>query len=117
MLQCITEYLSCGGKCPADIHTHCLFLDSLGPSGPQRALKEQAPDSGCLEDPDSGWCLELALNRCKGVGGQVLLEEGGRQGTPSSQLLGWIPGRSPWMEKYWSQTTKSIQASTNQLEL
>ena len=65
-------------------------------------MREQAPDSGwlkaldsgCLEVHDSGWRLE-ALCRCKGEGGQALLEEGGRQDRLSSQLLGWKPGRSP----------------------
>ena len=85
------NYLNCGGRCPADIHTHCQFQGSLGSSGQQKALREQALDSGRLE------ALRLeALSRRRGGGGQGLEgEEEVRQGRSSSLLLGRKPGLSP----------------------
>ena len=96
------NYLNCGGRCPADIHTHCLFQGSLGPSGPQKALREQALDSGRLEALSLealslealSRCLE-PLSKCRGGGGQELEGEGVRQGRSSSLLLGRKPGLSP----------------------
>ena len=105
--MCSKDYLNCGGRCPADIHTHCLFQGSLGPSGPQKALREQALDSGHLEVLSLealslealslealSRCLE-PLSKCRGGGGQELEGEGVRQGRSSSLLLGRKPGLSP----------------------
>ena len=90
--MCSKDYLNCGGRCPADIHTHCQFQGSLGSSGQQKALREQALDSGRLE------ALSLeALSRCRRGGGEQWEEEGVRQGISSSQPLGRKLGLSPWI--------------------
>ena len=103
------NYLSYGDMCQADIRRHCPLPDSQGTG---ELMTEMAPDSGCLEKKkarDRGH-LE-ALSRCKGGGGQVLVEEGeegGRQGRLSSQLWGSKPDLPPRINVgQWFGTSKA----------